>query len=251
MMNNENKISKETKLFGYIGEHAGVSRFSAVINKMFKEKSDNAMMIPMNIREDDFFFTLSNLKKSHVNGSIISNEYVKDAVEILDVKSGLVERSGMCDIVFKDGDKLRGDLFSMRVVLEKLKDLRAVKIALVGINPYAKAFSLMACGFQVSYFYDNLEELMAFCDEMELTNADVNRIAHGMSTDFSGFDAVLDFSDLKNFDMVEKLAPNCLDMKNSKEYSCLKTRATQLESSYIGYDDMINELASQAYRLIK
>jgi hypothetical protein len=109
----------------------------------------------------------------------------------------------------------------------------------------------MACGFQVSYFYDNLEELMAFCDEMELSNADVNRIAHGMSIDLSGFDAVLDFSDLPNFDMVEKLAQNCLDMKNSKEYSCLKTRASQLESNYIGYDDMIDELTAQAYRLIK
>jgi len=250
-MNNDNKISKQTKLFGYIGEHAGVSRFSAVLNKIFKQNSSDTMMIPMNIREDDFFFTLSNMKKSHVNGAVISNEYVKETVEILDEASGLVKRSGMCDIVFKDGDKLRGDLFSMRVVLEKLKDLGAVKIALVGINPYAKAFSLMACGFQVSYFYDNLEELMAFCEEMELTNADVNRIAHGMSTDFSGFDAVLDFSDLANLDMVEKLASNCMDMKNSKEYSSLKTRASKLESNYIGYDDMIDELSAQAYRLIK
>lgn len=251
MMNNNNQISKETKLFGYIGEHAGASRFSASLNKMFKENSDDVMMIPMNIREDDFFFTLSNMKKSHVNGAIISNEYVKDTVEILDEASGLVKRTGMCDIVFKDDDKLKGDLFSIRVLLEKLKDLGAVKIALVGINPYAKAFSLMACGFQVSYFYDNLEELMDFCDEMELSNADVNRIAQGMDVDFSNFDAVLDFSDLANFDMVVKLAPVCLDMKNSKEYSALKTRVSHLESNYIGYDDMIEELTAQAYRIIK
>ena len=251
MMNNSNQISKQTKLFGYIGEHAGVSRFSAILNKMFKENSDDVMMIPMNIREDDFFFTLSNMKKSHVNGAIISNEYVNETVEILDEASGLVKRTGMCDIVFKDGDKLKGDLFSIRVLLEKLKDLGAVKIALLGINPYAKAFSLMACGFQVSYFYDNLEDLMSFCDEMELNNADVNRIANGMDIDLSGFDAVLDFSDLANFDMVEKMAPHCLDMKNSKEYSCLKTRASQLETKYIGYDDMIEELSAQAYRIIK
>ncbi len=251
MMNNNNQISKETKLFGYIGEHAGVSRFSAVINKMFKENSDDIMMIPMNIRKDDFFFTLSNMKKSHVSGAVISNEYVKDTVEVLDEASGLVKRTGMCDIVFKDGEKLRGDLFSVRVLLERLKDVGAVKIALVGINPYAKAFSLMACGFSVSYFYDNLEELMSFCDEMELSNADVNRIAHGMSIDFSEFDAVLDFSDLANFEMVEKLSPYCFDMKNQKEYSALKTRASQLESNYIGYDEMIEELTAQAYRLIK
>jgi len=249
-MNNENQISRKTKLFGYIGEHAGVSRFSALLNKEFKANSDDTMMIPMNIREDDFFFTLSNMKKSHVDGAIISNEYVTKSVEILDVASGLVKRTGMCDIVFKDGDKLRGDVFTTRVLLEKLKDIRATKIAVIGTNHHAKAFSLMACGFQLSFFYDNLEELMSFCDEMELRNADVNRIAHGMDTDFSSFDAVLDFSDLANLDMITALAPYNFDMKNSKEYSSLKTKASHLDSKYIGYDDMIEELTAQAYRII-
>ena len=249
-MNNENQISRKTKLFGYIGEHAGVSRFSALLNKEFKANSDDTMMIPMNIREDDFFFTLSNMKKSHVDGAIISNEYVTKSVEILDVASGLVKRAGMCDIVFKDGDKLRGDIFTTKVLLEKLKDINATKIALVGTNHHAKAFSLMACGFQLSFFYDNLEELMSFCDEMELSNADVNRIAHGMDVDFSTYDAVLDFSDLANLDMIAKLAPYSFDMKNSKEYSNLKTKASHLDSKYIGYDDMIEELTAQAYRTI-
>jgi len=251
MMNNENQISKQTKLFGFIGEHAGVSRFSALSNKMFKQNSDDIMMIPMNIREDDFFFTLSNMKKSQVNGAIVSNEYVKQTVEILDSASELVKRTGMCDIVFKDGETLKGDVFTTRVLLEKLKDLRANKIAIIGINPHAKALSLMACGFNVSYFYDNLEELMSFCDEMELQDADVNRIAHGMEIDFSKFDAVLDFSDLANLDMITALAPNNFDMKNSKEYSNLKTKANQLSTTYIGYDDMIEELTIQAYRIIK
>jgi shikimate 5-dehydrogenase len=250
MMNNENQISKKTKLFGYIGEHASVSRFSALLNKAFKVNSDDTMMIPMNIREDDFFFTLSNMKKSHVDGAIISNEYVTKSVEILDVASSLVTRTGMCDIVFKDGDKLRGDVFTTRVLLEKLKDIGATKIALIGTSSHAKAFSLMACGFQVSYFYDSLEELMNFCNDMELSNADVNRIAHGMNTDFSGFDVVLDFSDLANLDMITALAPYNFDMKNSKEYSNLKTRASQLDTKYVGYDDMIEELTAQAYRTI-
>jgi len=92
-MNNENQISKQTRLFGFIGEHAGVSRFSAITNKMFKKNSDDMMMIPMNIREDDFFFTLSNMKKSQVDGAVISNEYVKQTVEILDSASELVKKN--------------------------------------------------------------------------------------------------------------------------------------------------------------
>ena len=249
-MNDDNQISKQTTLFGFIGEHAGVSRFSALSNKMFKKNSVDAMMIPMNIREDDFFFTVSNMKKSQVSGAIISNEYVTKTVEILDNASGLVKRTGMCDIVFKEGETLRGDIFTTRVLLEKLKDLRASKIAMIGINSHAKAFALMACGFQLSYFYDNLEELMKFCDEMELSNADVNRIAPAMEIDFSEYDVVLDFSDLDSLDMVVKLAPNNFDMKNTKEYSALKTRANQLSVNYTGYDGMIEELVQQAYRLI-
>ena len=91
---------------------------------------------------------------------------------------------------------------------------------------------------------------MKFCDDMELRDADVNRIASGMSVDLSSFDAILDFSDLDSLDMIEKLAPYCFDMKNSKQYSAIKTKASQLESIYIGYDDMIDELTQQAYRLI-
>ena len=250
MMNTENQISKQTTLFGFIGEHAGVSRLCALCNKKFKQDQVDAMMIPMNIREDDFYFTLSNMKKSHVNGAIISNEYSTKAVELLDTSSGLVQKSGMCDIVFKEGETLRGDTFVTRVLLEKLKDLGVSRIAMIGTSPHAKAFALMACGFCVSYFYDDLELLMKFTQEMELSQPDINRLAHGMSVDLNNYDAVLDFSDLETLEMVKSLPAYSFDMKNTKEYSALKTRANQLGTKYIGYDDMIEELSAHAYRLI-
>jgi shikimate 5-dehydrogenase len=249
-MNNANQISRQTKLFGFIGEEAGVSRFSAVINKMFKANSDDAMMIPMNIREDDLYFTVSNMKKSHVNGAVISTEYVNDILEILDDASVMVKRSGMCDIVFKDGDKLRGDIFSVRVLTEYLKDIRASKVAIVGVSPYAKAFSFLSCGFNVSYFNENLEEFMKFSEEAELQDADINRIANGMSVDLSDFDAVLDFSDMNSLEMIEKLPAFSLDMKNKKQFSALKKRSDELNSKYVSYDDMMDELTEQAHRLI-
>nr|WP_321268091.1 hypothetical protein [uncultured Sulfurimonas sp.] len=250
MMNNANEISRQTKLFGYIGEEAGVSRFSAVINKMFKANSDDVMMIPMNIREDDLYFTVSNMKKSHVNGAVISNEYVKDVVEILDDASTLVKRVGMCDIIFKEGEKLRGDIFTTRVLTEHLKDIGASKIAVIGIKPHAKAFSFLACGFNVSYFNDNLEELMLFTQEVEHKDADINRIASGMSVDLSLFDVVLDFSEFNSLDMIEKLPLHCFDMKNKKEFSALKQRANELDAKYVSYDDMIDALTTQAYKII-
>lgn len=251
MMNNDNKISQTTKLYGYIGEHAGVSRFSVLSNKLFKDANIDAMMIPMNIRADDLYFTISNMKKSHLNGAVISNEYITDVVEVLDETSGLVKRSGMCDILFRKDDKLYGDVYSIRVLLESLKDVYASKIALIGTNAKAKAFSLMACGFSVSYFNDNLEELMKFCSEMEISNADINRIADGMSVDLSGFDAVLDFSQLDSLDMIEKLPKQNFDMKNDKEYSALKTRAHSLDVNYTSYDAMLERLTQAAFQTIK
>jgi len=247
MMNNENQISRQTKLFGFIGEEAGVSRFSAIVNKMFKENSDDTMMIPMNIREDDLYFTVSNMKKSHVNGAVISSEYVTDVVDILDNASGMVKRSGMCDIIFKEGETLRGDIFSVRVLTEHLKDIMASKVAIIGVNHYAKAFSFLACGFNVSYFNENLEELMAFTQEVELSNADINRIASDMQVDMSAFDIVLDFSSMNSLKMIEKLPKISMDMKNNKQFSPLKQRALELNAEYVSYDGIIEKLTAKAY----
>ena len=247
MMNNENQISKKTKLFGFIGEHAGVSRFSAVLNKVFKTNNDDSMIIPMNIREDDLYFTVSNMKKSHVNGAVISSEYVSQVVEILDGASSIVTRSGMCDIIYKEGEKLQGDIFSIRVLAEHLKDIGASKIAVIGINHYAKAFSFLACGFDIGYFNDSLEELMQFSTEVELNNIDMNRITSDMSIDLSSYDAVLNFSEQSNLSMITKLPMFSLDMKNNKQFSALKQRAIEVDSQYMSYDDLVDKLSKKAY----
>jgi hypothetical protein len=251
MMNNDNQISKATKLFGYIGEHAGLSRFSAISNKLYKADGYDAMMIPMNIREDDLYFTVANMKKSHVNGAVISGEYVSEVLDAVDELTGLAKRSGMCDILFRKNEILEGDVFSLRVLSELLKDMRIRKVALIGVNHYAKAFSFLSCGFEVSYFNDDLEELMSFCKSVDVSEPDLNRIADGMSVDLSSYDAVLDFSDLQNLSMVEKLAEYNFDMKNQKQFSPLKQRAKELDKKYISYDDMLEELAQAVYKKIK
>ena len=250
MMNDKDELKNSSKAFGYIGEYAGVSRFCAVLNKIFKEKETDAMMFPMNIREDDLYFTVSNMKKSKLDGAVISNEYVTDVVDILDDASGIVKRSGMCDIIFKEGESLRGDIFSTRVLTEHLKDIFVSKIAIIGTNHHAKAFSFLACGFNVSYFDENLEELMKFTQEVDLSDADMNRIAKDMSLDFSQFDAVLDFSNMSSLSMIEKLPKFNFDMKNNKEFSVLKQRADELNAVYISYDDIIDKLCARAYTAI-
>ena len=91
---------------------------------------------------------------------------------------------------------------------------------------------------------------MNFTQEVEVRDADLNRIATGMSLDMSDFDVVLDFSDFNSLEMIEKLPLNSLDMKNTKEFSALKKRAQELNTKYVSYDDIIDQLTAQAYRLI-
>ena len=245
MMNNSNEISHQTKLYGFIGEFAGQSSLSATFNKILKANSKDAMMIPMNIRIDDFYFTVSNMKKSHVNGAVISNEYVTDVVEILDDLTEIVKFSGMCDILIRDGEKLIGDIAFADILIDSLKEKGVMKIALIGVNHYAKAFTrICPSSLHVSYFNDDLEALMNFTNDMDIEDADINRIADGMSLDLSGYDAVIDFSDLKSLDMVNKLSAINMDMKQKKQLSALKIRANELGANYIGFDDMLDELSS-------
>ncbi|WP_297434262.1 hypothetical protein [Sulfurimonas sp.] len=107
-MNLNDEIKIETKLYGLIAEHASPNRLFVLLNKLVKADNVDAMMIPMNIREDDFYFTLSNMKKSHVNGAYIAQEYQEKAVELLDEADEFVQVYNKCDFVLRDGEKLIG-----------------------------------------------------------------------------------------------------------------------------------------------
>lgn len=106
-MNADNSITVQTKLFGLIAEEAMKNRLFVELNKLIKPE---AMMIPMNIRKDDFYFTVANMKKSHVNGAYIAKEYQTEVLDLLDEKDELVEAYGRCDFVMREGEKLKGFL---------------------------------------------------------------------------------------------------------------------------------------------
>jgi shikimate 5-dehydrogenase len=109
-MNNSDELKNSTLALGYIGEYAGVSRFSAVLNKMFKKNDKNMMIIPMNIREDDFYFTVANMKKSQVDGAYIDAEFQKSVLDLLDFRDEMVEVYAKCDFVVRENGNLKGYL---------------------------------------------------------------------------------------------------------------------------------------------
>ncbi|MBV5349543.1 hypothetical protein JZU61_07865 [bacterium] len=135
MMNNDNSITVETKLFGFIAENAHSNRFSVTVNKLFKANGVNAMAIPMNIRPDDVAFTISQMRSSKLNGALISSEYQEEVFGLLDSMSNTVEESGYCDFIRIENGKLFGELI-VPTALEKFAETFEDDIALNALSHY-------------------------------------------------------------------------------------------------------------------
>lgn len=255
VMNVNNTIQKSTKLFGYIGEHAGLSHFSAELNRLFRHNEVDAMMIPMNIRHDDLYFTLANMKHSQLSGVVVSHEYQEALFELYDEVALDVQKSGICELLFVKDKKVSAHNFMMHVLCEELRDEGAKRVALLGTTPHAKSF-VLACGafapdLEIVFFDPNLESLMLFCQELGVASPDLNRIASDMRVDLSGFDALIDLSDLNSLEMVERLSKKNYDMRAPKEFSPLRERAIVLACGYVGAEDMSAKLVQSVYEIIK
>lgn len=137
MMNNDNSITTETLLYGFIAENAHSNRFSVMVNKLFKSNGINAMAIPMNIRSDDVTFTISQMRSSKLSGAIISTEYQEEAFALLDRASVMSEEHGYCDFIRIVEGELIGELI-MPMALENYADSEAFSddIALNSLTHY-------------------------------------------------------------------------------------------------------------------
>lgn len=117
-MNDDNSITVETALYGYIADEAHKSRFCTIVNKLYKANSANAMAIPMNIRPDDVTFTISQMRTSKLSGAVISMEYQEEAYGLLDNASEASRDAGYCDFIRILDGKLLGELI-MPLALKK------------------------------------------------------------------------------------------------------------------------------------
>lgn len=120
-MNQDNAITVETKLYGFIAEEAHSSHFSVTVNRLFKENGVNAMVIPMNIRPDDIVFTISQMRNSKLSGALISNEYQEIVFSLLDSALPMAKEQEYCDCILIENGNLIGDLI-MPSALEKFAE---------------------------------------------------------------------------------------------------------------------------------
>ncbi|MBN2869879.1 MAG: hypothetical protein JXK04_02880 [Campylobacterales bacterium] len=135
MMNNDNSITAETALYGFIAENAQSSRFAVSVNKLFKADAINAMVIPMNIRPDDVAFTISQMRSSKLSGAVIANEYQAESFELLDEATEAAKTAGYCDLIRIEGGRLIGDLITP-AALEKYAEAFDEDIALMATSRY-------------------------------------------------------------------------------------------------------------------
>lgn len=137
MMNNDNSITTETKLFGFIAEEAHSNRFSSMVNKLFKADGINAMVIPMNIRSDDIAFTISQMRSSKLSGAIIGSEYQEEALKLVDSSSDSANAQGIVDLIWIVDKALVGTLITP-LALEKYAECEEFNdnIALRSLSRY-------------------------------------------------------------------------------------------------------------------
>lgn len=116
MMNNDNSITVETKLFGFIAEEAHSNRLSSMANKLFKADEINAMVIPMNIRSDDLIFTISQMRHSKLSGALIASEYQSEVFSLIDALSDSAKEGELVDLIRIENNTLYGDLIMPRAL---------------------------------------------------------------------------------------------------------------------------------------
>lgn len=122
MMNNDNAITPETRLYAYIAENAQSSRFSVILNGLFKASGVDAMMIPMNIRPDDATFTLSQMRTSKLSGAYIASEYQEEAFGLLDDATDAATGEGVCDVIRVEQGRLMGDRITHAALMRYADD---------------------------------------------------------------------------------------------------------------------------------
>jgi shikimate 5-dehydrogenase len=247
-MNNSNTIGNATKLYGFISEYAQQNRMSVTLNRLFKADGINMMMIPMNIREDDFFYTVSNMKKSHVNGAMIGEEYRESVIELLDETNDFVAKTGFCDFVSSDDGILKPLSVTQMAIKEKLKSLHVKKVAIIGVMPLAYALALELNDFECAFYDTHIEDLMKLSESVGL-EIDINRMAEDINLDLAQFDILINASQLEDFSMIKSF-PACVMNIHVNDATNLEPMTQSSYIEYINYDSILEDLSATAYKII-
>jgi shikimate 5-dehydrogenase len=251
-MNNDDFIKKETALYGYIAEYAQQSKFSATLNRFFRENSVDGMIVPMNIREDDIYFTISGLRDAQLSGVAISSEYVYDAFNITDSKSDTVELCQFCDTIVVKDKKLHGAIAISGAIDFIVKEKKVKNIALLGSGKLAKAI-LFDCSTEVkvTLFADRVESCMELINIVSAKKSnitfDIERAQSKTDIDFSLFDMAINTT--PEHDGFKMIKPASIMIDITEKNTLFKSFENSDEIEYFNEEKLVPFLTQSCLKI--
>jgi len=162
-------IEKDTKLFGLLADLASTLKKAQIVSDCFLELGVDAAYIPMNIREDDIYFTIAGLKNSKISAINLGSEYVKSAYAQMDTLSDEAKLCGFVDTISIKDEKLHGYVTVGKAYANILKEKDSKKIIILGSGSLAKSILMNIKDTNVKeviLLHDRIESSMQMLEQM-------------------------------------------------------------------------------------
>ena len=102
------EIKPDTGLCTILGHNAQTGYIRKYFNKIMKHNSINATAIALNITDEHFDFTMSNVGESKVDKMMIEKEFQEKAVSYCDSLDEVSQREGRVDFIEVVDGKVKG-----------------------------------------------------------------------------------------------------------------------------------------------
>ncbi len=102
------EIKPDTKLCTILGHNAQTGYMRRYFNKIMKRNSKNATAIALNITDEHFDFTMSNVGQSKVDKMMIEREFSTKAVHYCETLNACASREKRVDFIEVEAGKVKG-----------------------------------------------------------------------------------------------------------------------------------------------
>ena len=102
------EIQPDTKLCTILGYNAQTGYTRKYFNKVLKNQGINATAIALNITDEHFDFTMSNVAQSKVDRMIFEKEFQQKAVHYCDSLNDAAQREQRIDFIEVEEGKIKG-----------------------------------------------------------------------------------------------------------------------------------------------
>ena len=103
------EIKPDTKLCTILGHNAQTGYIRRYFNKIMKRNGINATAIALNITDEHFAFTMTNVGKSKVDKMMIEREFSQKAINYCETLNDCAKREGRIDFIeIEEGGRVDG-----------------------------------------------------------------------------------------------------------------------------------------------